>query len=180
LHLPDSSATEAGRALTLRVRVRDKDYQPALNARVETTVQPETPGLEPELLTLRASRDDEPGIYRADYTPKTPGFYRFETRAFLNDEPLGDDSTAVYATAPDIEYSDPTPDRGLLDEIARRTGGEPVSLETIGRLNRIIERDRLQADRQRERSVWDRSAFFIALVALLCVEWFLRKKRSLP
>ena len=82
----------------------------------------------------------------------------------------------------DLELDNPAADPGLLAELASLTGGSVITPEQhlafLERLQKegLIRREETEVTRL---TMWDNWPFLILFVALLSVEWTLRKLRGL-
>jgi hypothetical protein len=81
----------------------------------------------------------------------------------------------------DLELDNPAARPAMLASLAKMTassGGKPVPPEAFSDLLREIAEKppKMEIESQIKYTPWDKPEFFIAVVGLLCVEWYLRKK----
>jgi hypothetical protein len=79
-----------------------------------------------------------------------------------------------------MEFENPMPDFELLREIARDSGGRFLPLDEVGQLAGILDLEPVLDRSVRELPFLENPLFFLALLALLGVEWGLRRSRGLP
>jgi hypothetical protein len=79
-----------------------------------------------------------------------------------------------------LEFVNPSLDRPRLESIAQTTGGRCVGLHELpALLDGISGEARRVPIRTERRDLWDRAGVLLAVIALLTVEWILRKKFNL-
>jgi hypothetical protein len=78
------------------------------------------------------------------------------------------------------EMTDLTPDKTLLGEIARLSGGEVVTAERLPSVLAALQGDDPRTQEVRSRPIWNHPAVLTLLLALLTAEWYLRRRHSLP
>ncbi len=82
----------------------------------------------------------------------------------------------------DIEVDNAAADAAMLGSLAAMTpGGKSLPPEELSKLIRSLTEHTEQLDVQRETKTtfWDTWRFFLTIVALLGVEWYLRKRWGL-
>jgi hypothetical protein len=86
----------------------------------------------------------------------------------------------VNVEVPRVEFADPRLDTVLLKNLAERTGGRMVEIDQASTLASLIpERSETIVIRGRPIDLWDSSRLLILIVALLTVEWALRKRSKM-
>jgi len=168
----------SGESVRLQVRVRDRKFQALDNAGVTLKVQP-IQGGEPVTLTAEAS-PAEPGLYEAKYLARENGGYRVEA-AVLDEKgaPLG---AAVAGWATDLaaaEFQSLSPNRALLETIARQTGGEVLSPERLETWARELPSRRAPVTETWTQPLWHTPTMFLFALACLVGEWGLRRWKGL-
>ena len=68
-----------------------------------------------------------------------------------------------------------------MESLAAMTGGQTVAPEQLPELiKRLMEQTRtLEVQQETKKTFWDTWSFFLTLVALLGLEWYLRKRWGL-
>jgi uncharacterized membrane protein len=109
------------------------------------------------------------------------GDYAVEVRAKQKDQSLGTARARFLVYAQDLELDDASADTALMETLAATTGGQSLAPEQLPELLRRLTQNatKLNVYQETKRSLWDTWPFFLALVALLAVEWFLRKRWGL-
>ncbi|HLA83397.1 MAG TPA: glutamine amidotransferase [Thermoguttaceae bacterium] len=81
----------------------------------------------------------------------------------------------------DLELDNASADPGGLESLAAMTAGRSIAPEQLPELLEELGRQKEQLEEKIEtkRTYWDTWPFFLALVALLSAEWFLRKRWGL-
>ena len=88
----------------------------------------------------------------------------------------GDEMTAFKVRPASSEWQDPTPNFGLLQELAEDTGGSFLRLRDIDSLPDLIpEASRTEVIGETATRVWDSTALMLLFCGLLVSEWVLRK-----
>jgi len=128
----------------------------------------------------RVLRDEDHfrGEFRA---PNQVGDYRLSVDAARQGEELGEVSARFLVYEQELELENPAADPTLLAAMARESGGEVLAPEQFAELLERLERqsEQFEINVRSQTTLWDRWPVFFALVALLGVEWWLRKRWSL-
>lgn len=164
--------------------VLDRDYEPAKaphqTVRIEMPGAPagSLPGGQPgarETLELQIPADPtEPGTYRRTILPNRPGEYRVQA---TTDDPADEAPEKVFrVVASTAESRDLLLDEARLREMADASeGGRYVHLADLPTL-RPESREKPVPTDKREDELWDSWWTLAAGVALLSLEWLLRKR----
>lgn len=177
-------------AVALETRVREANFLPADDARVTVEIEPWLPpGPHPaastavtNLLRLRAeASSSEAGLHELTYIPRQPGGYRATT--YATNAAGAYVGRAVTGWATDLaaaEFRSFTPNLGLLQDIARKTGGQVVTPDQLPNFVRDLPKRTAPVMEAWTFPVWHTPAMF--LFALLCLisEWGLRRSKGLP
>jgi uncharacterized membrane protein len=173
----DRAEYSPGEAPRITARLVDRDYRPAPKAAVTVTVTPAGEAGARPLLEQKLSTD-EAGEAHLDLEPPAPGAYRIAARASLGDRRLvADDVFLVHAERAELERPEARED--VLAAIASATGGkylgEVASLDASLPFAppRIV-----RVDRRTDVELWSRPWLFFLAVALLGLEWSLRRRRG--
>lgn len=174
-------ASRPGEKIALKLRVLKDDFLPTSQASVQLRVI----GPEGEPSLVAASADADEGEYTGEYTPAREGTYRVEAEASLAGKPLGKDRTSFTVAYGYGETDDGLPRMDLLKQLASGSGGEFFSLgewneKNVERIAAKIERHApMQITEQRQTRLWSTLSPFSLLLALLSVEWWMRRKWGL-
>lgn len=174
-----------GDTVVIDGRFLDENFQPvepkegdsSTLSRIVKLVPPDGPEQE---ISLDAVPEDPPrGIYRARLQPKRAGTYRVYAEAG-RDEERAECTFVVEETT--LETRDPLMDARTLDEIARMSRGRllgPGEFREAVRDGTIASGGIIRTGERRTRDLWDRSHLLWAFVAILAIEWILRRANLL-
>ena len=161
-----------GTVQRVSVDVRDAGFEPVRNA--DVTMRITMPGgevrdLKPMLL------DAQTGRYAAETRFEQPGVYRVAAEARRGRDVLGTSDQWVLAGAADLEMADPRLNEDVLRRVSRASGGRYLEASDIPRLGSLLASSSDPAP-PRLQELWHNSWMFVAVVALLAAEWFLRRR----
>lgn len=177
-----------GDGITLRATVRDRAYRPLDAARVNFTVQRNdatpAPGTGPAFAVVTLPGDavpDRPGEFAATLTLKDAG-------AYLADADVSDNSGQNLGRAEVGWVSDPLaeefaslePNRALMEEIARRTGGQVIAQDELLKFAEGLPKRAAPLMESRAWPLWQQSWVLLAVLGCFIGEWILRRRRGLP
>ena len=165
-----------GQRAAVSANVLDETYEPvkapSYSLYVERTSSPRK---QQTLLKLDAV-PHIPGLYQGYFTPAEAG--RYEVRA-----PGGDPALANVAqfsvTAADLEQVERAMQEELLKNMAQASGGRYFAVRDLPALVKTVAGEDRTSVTRRERELWDLPIAFVAVLALLGIEWFLRRKYDL-
>lgn len=175
----DRDRYELGDPVRLSVRLTDDRRRPVAREAVEVRISPadadEDPGVGSSEATAAGSEivriapvADVPGSYEGLFRPAEPG--RFEARV----DPSGVATFEVRSLLSESE--NPSPDPASLEEAAELTGGRFVRIDRLEDLpDRIPDASVSELLGRRTATVWDSVAWMLLFVALVSLEWTLRK-----
>lgn len=167
----DRSEYAVGDRAQVIARLLDADFNPLAADSVTATVERE---LSRETVTLNA-RKDQPGVFSGEWIPAAEGRWRIAVEA-------GGETAdrAVTVTNPRIEFEDIGQRQELLTRLAQASGGAYLPLENVGELAKALNaREQSAKELRAERTIWNAPGVMLALVLLLGLEWFLRKRSDL-
>jgi len=179
---------DPNQAVSLEVRVRDKVFKPMDNVNVVLTVKTVTNnaqgmGLTTSTNSARLTADAssrDAGLYEASYIPRETGGYLAE--AVVTDSAGAEIGRAEAGWTSDPaadEFKSLKPNRALMEQIARQTGGQVV---TAGKLDEFVAGlPSKKAPVMEAWSVplWHRSAVFLFALACFVAEWGLRRTKGM-
>ena len=174
---PDRSLFGERDRVTFTGQVYGEGLEPLDDAQLVLTV---SGGPEAERVTMRSVGN---GRYVADLGIRPPGRYTFTAEATRGGTRLGDDRGAFAVGQLAAEFRQPGADLGLMRQIAQRSGGEAVALDSLGAFVRALRERGALADRPLVRE--DETPllgipWLLALaVGLLSVEWVARKRAGM-
>jgi len=173
----EGSSDDAGQ-LKLRVTLRDVSFAPLDNAAV--TVKVTGPDAKPLDLTAEAS-PKESGVYEAAYVPRQSGAYRVQALATAADgSEVGTASTGWTSEPAAEEFRDLKPNRALLDQLARATGGQTVAANNLEPFVATLPTRHAEITEPHIEPAWHQPWVFAVAICCLCAEWGIRRWRGMP
>jgi hypothetical protein len=166
-------------AVTITAEVRDAQYNPAPNAKVEAHI------LGPSgvsALVEMAPVPDSPGQFQAAWSAPKTGSYLTEVTAQRADagtstvKELGRDVLTFQRMDGVAENFHTEQNRELLERLAAQTGGQYWKPADLGKLAGAIPFSEAGVTVRETRDLWNLPVVFFILIALRFSEWWLRRK----
>jgi uncharacterized membrane protein len=166
-------------AVTISAEVRDREYNPAADARVEAHI------LGPSgvsALVEMAPVPDSPGQFQAAWSAPKTGAYLTEVTAQRADPStgkvgeLGRDVLTFQRMDGVAENFHTEQNRELLEHLASQTGGQYWKPADLGKLAGAIPFSEAGVTMRETRDLWDLPLVFLVLLLLRFSEWWLRRK----
>jgi uncharacterized membrane protein len=109
------------------------------------------------------------------------GDYAIEVTAAQKDQPLGAAKARFLVSEQDLELDNASADSEMMKSLAAMTGGQTLAPEQLPELIRSLaeETKHLEVQQETKKTFWDTWTFFVTVVALLGVEWYVRKRWGL-
>jgi len=185
---------DPNQAVRLQVVARDRTYQPLDDATVALTVRQVTNGVAsaglPDsnpLVTatngIRLTAEPAltgPGLYEATFVPREAGGYHVE--AVVTDAQGGAVGRAEAGWTADPaaeEFRSLKPNRALLEQIARQTGGDVLAPDDLEKWAASLPRRTAPIMESRSMPLWHQPAVFLFALACFIAEWGLRRWKGL-
>jgi hypothetical protein len=195
----EPKTADPDQAVLLQVRVRDEKFQPLDNASVGISVRPlSADGQFNQLPTNSAATSAEgiklgdfirltaepalaeSGVYQAVYLPRQTGGY-FAEAVVTN--AVGAEVGRVQAgwsSEPAAEeFRSLKPNVALLEELARRTGGEMVRIDSLASFAANLPRKKVPVTESWSFPLWHQPLVFLFALACFVGEWGLRRWKGL-
>lgn len=185
---------DPNQAMLLQVRVRDKAFKPLDNATVALdvkTVAASPPGTNAlatgkmdaatnSIHLIAEASSSEAGLYEATYIPRQTGGYLAD--AVVTDAggvEVGRAESGWTADPAAEEFRSLRPNRALLEQIARQTGGEIVKADKLAEFAASLPDKKAPITEDWTFPLWHRSLVFA--FALLCFagEWGIRRWKGM-
>jgi hypothetical protein len=173
LSLPE--AAEPGDAVEIQVDARDRAYAAVADATIEATIA--SPGGDAKPIAMRPA--GVPGRFTTSFTPSQAGLYRVRAEARRGATQLGTADRWFYVGGGDREFADPRLNEGFLRRLARESGGQYVRAADVGRVLTSLKEAVPQTAQPVRRDLWHEPWAFALVIALLSLEWILRRRWGL-
>ncbi|HYL38853.1 MAG TPA: vWA domain-containing protein, partial [Bryobacteraceae bacterium] len=166
-------------AVTLNAEVRDQQYNPARDAKVEAHI------LGPSgvsALVEMTPVPDSPGQFQAAWSAPKAGAYLTEITAQRSDpntrtfKELGRDVLTFQRMDGVAENFHTEQNRELLERLATQTGGQYWKPADLGKLAGAIPFSEAGVTVRETKDLWDLPLVFLVLLLLRFSEWWLRRK----
>src|SRR5712691_2201087 len=166
-------------AITLTAEVRDQQYSPATDARVEAHI------LGPSGVTALVEMTpvpDNPGHFQGAWSAPRTGAYLTEVTAQRTDpntrtvKELGRDVLTFQRMDGVAENFHTEQNRDLLERLATQTGGQYWKPADLGKLASAIPYSQAGVTMRETKDLWDLPLVFLVLLLLRFSEWWLRRK----
>jgi uncharacterized membrane protein len=160
-------------AVTIAADVRDQQYNPAPDAKVEAHI------LGPSgvsALVEMSPVPDSPGQFQAAWSAPKVGAYLTEVTAQRNGTELGRDVLTFQRMDGVAENFHTEQNRDLLERLATQTGGQYWKPADLGKLPAAIPFSEAGVTMRETKDLWDLPLVFLVLLLLRFSEWWLRRK----
>jgi len=160
-------------SLALTADVRDQQYNPAPDAKVEAHI------LGPSgvsALVEMTPVPDSPGQFQAAWSAPKVGAYLTEVTAQRAGKELGRDVLTFQRMDGVAENFHTEQNRDLLERLATQTGGQYWKPADLGKLAASIPFSEAGVTMRETRDLWDLPLVFLVLLLLRFSEWWLRRK----
>jgi uncharacterized membrane protein len=160
-------------AVTITADVRDAQYNPAPDAKVEAHV------LGPSgvsALVEMTPVPDTPGQFQAAWSASKPGAYLTEVTAQRAGKELGRDVLTFQRMDGVAENFHTQQNRELLERLATQTGGQYWKPSDLNKLAAAIPFSEAGVTMRETKDLWDLPLVFVILLLLRFSEWWLRRK----
>jgi hypothetical protein len=165
-------------AVTLTADVRDQQYNPAADAKVEAHILgPSGVSASVEMTPV----PDNPGQFQAAWSAPKPGAYLTEVTAQRPNSAgksteLGRDVLTFQRMDGVAENFHTEQNRELLEHLAAQTGGQYWKPAELSKLAGAIPFSEAGVSMRETKDLWDLPLVFLVLLALRFSEWWLRRK----
>jgi hypothetical protein len=128
---------------------------------------------------LLVRQDDQ--MIGSFHDTQVPGDYAIEVTATQKGQLLGTARARFFVTPQDLELDNAAADPDAMESLAKATHGKSVAPEQLaGLIHELAQQTQhLEVKQETKRTLWDKWPMFLTLVALLGVEWYLRKRWGL-
>jgi len=172
----DQSTYHFGDEVHFIAQIVDARFQPVDDAEVELMITTsENGGAENTLyLTLTGK-----GSYSGAFRPEKAGDYRVEARVRRGQTLLGEATHLFSVGSYNEELSDVALKENLLRRLAQLSGGSYAPPDSAAALIAAIRGKKLHRTLTKDVELWNRGALLAAILTLLALEWFLRRRKGM-
>jgi uncharacterized membrane protein len=157
----------------LRVEVRDKQYNPVADAKVQARFTSPDGSLATLELTPKPL---EEGVYTGEWSAEQPGSYVAEIIAGREQEELGRDMLTFRREDGVAENFHTSQNRELLEKLSDETGGRYYKPSDASKLSNEISYSEAGITTRETRDLWDMPVLFLLVLSLRASEWLLRRR----
>lgn len=198
--LAEANPSDPDQAVLLQVRVRDEKFQPMdsgsvtvlVNPLAKSAVNPSAPApgasntftsaqaaAQPVRLTAEPALS-EPGLYLATYIPRQTGGY-FAEAIVTNSigAEVGRAQAGWSADPAAEEFRSLRPNKPLLAEIAKKTGGEIIPFDKLDQFAASLPQRKVPITESWTFPVWHQPLVFLLALGCFIAEWGLRRWKGL-
>ncbi|HPU55481.1 MAG TPA: glutamine amidotransferase [Verrucomicrobiota bacterium] len=173
----------------LTVKARDEEFKPLDNAIVQLVVRGignplrdpgQTNGTTEVRLTAEPS-GTQPGVYEATFIARQAGAYSVQANVTRSDGVHAGQAVAGWASDPAAdEFRSLKPNRALLEEIARKTGGELVEMDDLEAFVRGLPKRQAPITETYSTPLWHQPWVLLVILGCFVAEWGIRRWKGLP
>jgi uncharacterized membrane protein len=168
----------------LVVKVRDEEFKPLDNALVQLTIRKagSSQGAATNDLHLLADASaNQAGTYQADYFATSAEACTVEAVATQSDGKIIGRSAAGWALDPAAEeFRSLKPNRAYLEALAKRTGGEVLTLDGLRDFVRQLPQRQAPIMEPWSKPLWQEPAVYLFALGCFVAEWGIRRWKGLP
>jgi uncharacterized membrane protein len=181
--LAEAKRDDPNQALSLQVRVRDKEFKPLDNATVQITVRDGADTTDGTNNSVRLNAEaalTEAGLYEAQYVPRETGGYLAEAVVTDADGVEVGRAQAGWSADPAAEeFRSLKPNRALLEQLARQTGGEVLAADQLAAFVAKLPARNAPVTESVTTPLWHQPLVFLLALACFAAEWGLRRWKGM-
>ena len=162
--------------VVIEVTATDQQFALTNRAKLRAVIVDET-GKRKELRLEQVLGED--GVYTARFIPNRYGEYTVTATGTLDSESLGEQQSLFEVKPSYAEFSNAELNVALLKALAEGSGGKYYPLEEASQLVHQIPLVESATSTITDVDIWDMPLIFGLLLAMLGLEWFLRKRGGL-
>ncbi|PKK92321.1 MAG: hypothetical protein CVV64_02585 [Candidatus Wallbacteria bacterium HGW-Wallbacteria-1] len=174
----DRLVSVQGEEISITANLMDSAFSPVDGANLRVTGNMEIQGMTgvaDESIGSISLAGMGKGVYHGSFTPGAAGRYEITVVS----ESGQSASTVFVVTIPPEEFLKTSRDRVNLEGMAEISGGKAIELEQTGTLPEILPDKSSSYDTVREVQLWNKPLLMLLLMAILGVEWYLRRREGL-
>jgi hypothetical protein len=177
---PQVAAAEE-ESVSLIVNARDKKFEPLENATVQITItNPRDEAATNKVVITAEASEKEPGHYRATYVPREPGAYHASALITdLNGIKIAEVETGWTSEPLAKEFASLAPNRPLLEDIAKKTGGSVLTPSQLDDFVASLDKKKAPIIETYSYPLWHKPFIFLAALGCFISEWGVRRLKGL-
>jgi uncharacterized membrane protein len=170
----------------LTVKARDEEFKPLDNASVKLTVRPigqgdSAPSSRASVQLTADPSTGEPGSYTATYVARENGAYLVEATVTEAGGKIAGHAAAGWTFDPAAEeFRSLKPNRALLQNLAKKTGGEIVAMADLEKFVRKLPERRSPVMETWSKPLWHTPVVLLFALACFVTEWGIRRWKGMP
>jgi len=169
----DRDTYTVGDAVRIVVTVRDQDFAPVSDAQVTAVVQ--RPDGAKDQVNCYAVPDAS-GRYEGTYRTGADGTHKLTVKAQRGAADLGS-AAREFAVEPQVEeFRHPEMNRGLLEDVARRTRAAYLPLSRVAELPKLIQPQPRRIASAERTGLAHTRPYLLLFLALAALDWGLRRR----
>jgi len=172
----DRSSYQTGDKVLLFAHVLDEEFNPVSRPSYPVDIQGVDDPPVPHRISL-VPNANKPGVYEGYYSPKGSGRYLLKSNP---DDEAASNSKEFQVADFNQEMSDSDMQLDRLQRIADISGGKVVSIRDFHNLPSLIDRSKHVSVIQTDLKLWEGGWLAFWVMALLGLEWIVRRKYNLP
>lgn len=172
---------QVGESVVVTVTALDEKFAPVVAPQLDLNLQAPSqvgePPPSPQGVQLTPVQGRE-GTYQARFIPERAGTWQLSLKLPGSSGVSSQRDLAV--TESDLEMRNTPLNKAAMKQFAEASGGKYFDIDDAAKAAELIpDRSRTYVVRERPRMLWDNGYLLAALVALVSLEWILRKKAKL-
>ncbi len=157
----------------IRVEVKDKQFKPATNAKVQARfLSPDGTSATMQLSPVPL----EEGVYAGEWTAEKTGSYVADILAGGEQEEIGHDVLTFRREDGVAENFHTSQNRELLEKLSQQTGGRYYKPDQASKLANEISYSEAGITTRETRDLWDMPIVFLLVLGIRSSEWLLRRR----
>lgn len=176
VELTADDVSSPGEAMVLRAVARDSGFLRRNGMIVSAVITGAAGAVQQVPFEWAPDRDGE---YTATVVPAAAGLQRIAVRAVSGRDTTDAPISYVHVAEPMDEFFAAERGDGLLEQLARETGGKTYTPQRASEVARDLTYSTSGATEVRRLDLWDAPLVLLVLLTLLAVEWMLRRRRGL-
>jgi len=169
----DKDIYRSGERVSFSAETYYEDYRPLDGANVQVTVSSAGKTFDVPLAAIGE------GKYEGEFQALEGGDYAYRGQAHFQDRLLGEASGRFSMEDFSLEFIDTKMNEPLLQQIADNSRGKYFTSETISGLTEQLHFPERKINESRQWEIWNKIFLLIAIILLLSIEWFIRKKKGM-